>query len=203
MLRTTEQHRASNPNLHAFVSSLPKVSNNERWCIADSGASHHYHPDNDFMVNPTDVSLEIEGLGGNGPQTRSFGTLACSVQARQGPGQPHHPLNYTGIMFSVHNARVPLWSEVQLATEGHRIYRDGHPENGRHGVGFKRDDSDDEPFAFAPYHFDRESMLWWIKITKATPQHVKHANNFIVQDHPFVQIEKQSGPLPKYYTDRS
>ncbi len=66
-----------------------------------------------------------------------------------------NPLNYTGISFTVRDARVPLWSEVQLSTEGHHVYRNGHPESGSHGVGFKSN-PDAEPYAFAPYHFDRE-----------------------------------------------
>ncbi len=75
------------------------------------------------------MELAIEGLGCSGPRTTHFGTFACTVQAREGPGLPHKLINYTGISFTVRDAQVLLWSEVQLSAEGHRIFRDGHPDS--------------------------------------------------------------------------
>ncbi len=103
-------------------------------------------------------------------------------------------------MFSVNGAHVPLWSEVQVATEGHCIYRDRHPDNlnGKHCVGF-RCDNEEEPFAFAPYPFDKDSVLWCIKVTQATQQHVDTAWNYDANHHPIIQLEQDAGLSHSYH----
>jgi hypothetical protein len=113
------------------------------------------------MINTHDLRIQIEGLGGDRPTTQSLGLFVCLVQARDRPHCPRKPLKYTDICFCVAGAKVPLWSQVQMAAEGHCIDWDGHPDSGRHSIGFSNNPSDEEPYAFAPYHFDKENMLWW------------------------------------------
>jgi len=151
---------------------LPELAEGEAWHIADSGANRHYHVGENFMYQTEDADHDIGGMTGSGQATtRKLGIFAASLQD---DSDIDHPV--TSISFPVNNAEIGLFSEVQAAYAGNTIIHRGHPVTGTHGMILKGTG------AFIPYHFDEESLLWWIKIKPAHAQHAAVARNTNLRD---------------------
>mmetsp|Transcript_62187 Transcript_62187/g.128974 ORF Transcript_62187/g.128974 Transcript_62187/m.128974 type:complete len:292 (-) Transcript_62187:680-1555(-) len=67
----------------------------------------------------------------------------ATLHARQ------HPTNST--------KKVSIFSEVQTCFAGNTIIHKGHPEKGQHCIILKGSN------ILIPYHFDRQTLLWWSK----------------------------------------
>ena len=111
--------------------------------ITDSGANHHYHHHNSFIFRREQMSNAIRGMtGGNQATTDEFGIFACRLEDDE--DQDHA---ITLVAYSVLNAQVSLFSEIQCCFAGNTVLHRGHPETGQHGIILKGSNT------FIPYHF--------------------------------------------------
>jgi len=137
----------------------------EEWMIADSGANRHYHRHNRFLFRREKIDSAIGGMtGDNQASTDEFGIFAARLEDEDGVNIP-----LTSVGYSVKNAKVGLFSEVQTCFAGNTVIHKGHPERGKHGIILKGSN------IFIPYHFDRQTLLWWIKVKPPRTQHCMHA----------------------------
>jgi len=144
---------------------LPSLQEGEEWMIADSGANRHYHPHTKHIFRRETQKQNISGMTGSGQAaTEEFGIFAARLEDDEGNDLP-----ITSVAYSVPNGKVGLFSEVQVCFAGNTVIHKGHPERGKHGIILKGSNT------FIPYHFDRQTLLWWIKIKPATHKHMMHA----------------------------
>jgi len=144
---------------------LPPLEEGEEWMIADSGANRHYHRHNRFLFRREKIDSAIGGMtGDNQASTDEFGIFAARLEDEDGVNIP-----LTSVGYSVKNAKVGLFSEVQTCFAGNTVIHKGHPERGKHGIILKGSN------IFIPYHFDRQTLLWWIKVKPPRTQHCMHA----------------------------
>ena len=114
------------------------------WMIADSGTNSHYHYHNRFIFRREQMHNAIgEMTGGNRATTDEFGIFACTLTDDE---EINHPI--TSVAYSVPNAQVSLFSEIQCCLVGNTVLHRGHPETGQHGIILKGSN------IFIPYHFN-------------------------------------------------
>jgi hypothetical protein len=144
---------------------LPPLQEGEDWMIADSGANRHYHRHNRFLFRREQMRNAIGGMtGSNQATTDEFGIFACTLTDDE---EINHPI--TSVAYSVPNAQVSLFSEIQCCFAGNTVLHRGHPETGQHGIILKGSN------IFIPYHFDRQTLLFWVKVKPPRASHCAHA----------------------------
>ena len=149
---------------------LPPLKPGQRYFICDSGANRHYHPNADFIFRRETIRHPIGGLtDGHQATTDKFGIFCANLEDDKGRMVP-----ITSVAFSVPNARVGLFSEVQAAFAGNTIVREGHPETGVHGIRMRSADGKRHG-PFIPLHFSKKTLLWYIKVCPPDPFQCAHA----------------------------
>ena len=163
---TPQEEDAVVDRLHnSPFSHLPPLQEGEEWMIADSGANCHYHRHNRFIFRREQMRNAIGGMtGDNQATTDEFGIFACTLADDE---ETNHPI--TSVAYSVPNAQVSLFSEVQCFFAGNTVLHRGHPETGQHGIILKGSNT------FIPYHFDRHTLLFWLKVKPPRASHCAHA----------------------------
>eukprot|EP00961_Rhodomonas_salina_P295877 3935847-Rhodomonas_salina.1 len=96
---------ASDKHLHLFLAGLPSCKPWQRWCVADSGAFYMYQQDDKYVFNAEPTDSKVSGIDGLSIAIKSYGTFACSVAVRNGPGKQHYPLPITNVAFTLNNSR--------------------------------------------------------------------------------------------------
>ena len=93
--------------------------------IADSGANRHYHKHNRYLFRTEDVENDIGGMtADNQAKTEKFGIFACRLEDEH---KQNHAI--TSVGYSVINAKVGLFSEVQCCFAGNTVLHKGNPES--------------------------------------------------------------------------
>ena len=111
------------------------------------------------------MRTSIGGMTGSGQaSTEEVGVFAAQLEDSDG-----HDVPLTSVAYSVPNGKVSLFSEVQACFAGNTVIHKGHPERGKHGIVLKGTNT------FIPYHFDRQTLLWWIKVKPSRHKHMMHA----------------------------